>query len=863
MALNEFTPPSDRAFQKPRRAWRPRVRSGYFYINGRRYYLYGDKATHQLSELTQSRFQLDRTPFPRVGTGTAVTLPSGVKVEVDGQLYNDWEIHGNELRVNHLEGAEQSPHFAALTYDSTRWGENPSLVFGPGNEVRIDYEYLEWSATGHAFVVTQATEYFTFDQGEAKYILPSEPAPGAPIIITDDSIRFHDQRGFAVEFAYDPATRELTFNQHPNEILNPSFEDAPSDDPEDAQFWELSGSFRRRTDGYHGLFAMSVDPTGYALQTIDIDPDLTFTFSSWVRGTGTARLVVNYVDATGGVLDPTGGVIGQDDDTSLESAATGLALSGVWEQMGLTIGEELEPYDVPLTGIPDSTHRVDLYLKASGTAVDFDGVQFTETPFIPEFAYVDPASTVEFEQSGSGLYTWTPKRSAPFLIGDVDFNSVHEDIELGFLTQAEFSDRSDWGLGKGHTVFTLPPTGEYGIWLGTGTPPTGLVQSETAEISVDQGFSVWPSGTTQLAHIDVGTGFTTPSGTWQSDIVSDIQTKAFTNAAVDGIAFHGVRELVEATDEAFANDTLQQARDAATGVKSDAVFAVFDAWRSVGTGQYTGATGVASWIDILGLEGLCRDRKLHRNTQLERHFGVQRTIDTANFVWDQGQRDLQLVAVDFEPILDPDIPDWYDRAEFRAFAIDQRFDHFVAPTGFDTFLEQYRDTYVPLGVPPVWATGVDETPQETLGRKHLPHAKVDGRQKLVKVATFGLTNPTLDAEEFFREAPPQPADIVVDPLHDATQNAQGEISMLLSQGATGLCIVELLDRFGNPLPRYPVSVTAPTGTVDPELGYTNQQGRLYVNYVNTGTPTGTFQDEIIAICRLDDDITAVLPADVI
>lgn len=879
MSINPFTPPSDKSsFDTPRRAWRPRLKSGFFYIDGRRYYLYGRKQTRTVEEITCTAFDLASTPathypLPAVAapTGVVTGIPAvaatGIQVRIEGIPYDRWELEGDKLRVCHLDTDDFATFQSRLAFDDSRWDSGRGLVLGPDNEVQVDYDTLTWDPATKKFIVSRITEFLNFRDGQKIFRLPTANQLGAPIVITDDSIEFHDGRDFAVEFAYDPVTHEITFNQSVNLLENPSFEQAPSGLPEVADAWLMEGALRRRTDGFHGKFAASVDGTGLVLQTTEIDQFLTYTFSARARrrgATGVAKLVINFKDATGTIRDTQGVPLGFDTDTTIEAVSKEFVLDDdEWTQICLTVGELHEPYDDPTTGIPTGVviPEVDLYLKSGAGTVEYDAVQLTATPFCPQFADVSPRSTVEWESDEQGLYSYDHFIDAPFDIGDVDLNALNEDQFAGFVSMAEFSDRDDFGLRKGGPVFEPEATGDYCAFLGAGIPPTGIIDCEVVEISQDQTFTGWGPGTI-LAHVDIGTGFQTPSGVWQSDLVTQVASGVFDNPTVQGVAFHGVRELLEATaDPAFVNETLELLHSTAVGVKANAVFAVFDAWRSVGTGQFAGSTGVASWVDILGVDGLSRDRQLHRNTRTERAFILRRTIDTANFIWDQGVRSLDYAVIDYEDQVAgfPGIvPDWHSRAEFRDFAHNEFFRHYVGPTGLTEFYQQFTDTFVPLGVAPAWPTGVVDFPQERLGRRHLIYAKVDGRQKLRKRANFHIENPVLGPEEFLPEELLLAARVLLEPLEDFYRDDDGDFHMVVRQNGTGQWVARLEDALENPVSRHPTNVVAGTGVVDPDFSFTNQQGRLYGSYAATNMPTGVAVDVLAVTSRLGDAASSLL-----
>jgi len=865
MAKNPFTDITPDDFFSPasETPWRPKIRTGYLWIDGRQHYLYSKKNILSLEEASWTFFDLAALPI----NSSSIVLPPSLKVE--GIPYDKFEIHGQQLRVQHLQPADFATFWPVTAYNTSRWGSNETVFgFRPDNEITISYQTLQWNSTTKTFTSVSVVQHLRFADGERHYFLPTSPRDGAPVVITDDSIDYHDNRDFAVEFSVDPDDQEILFNSKQNLISNPSFEDTPLTDPEDALDWFLStNATRRRSLAYHGQHSLAVHGTGgYGLQTVEIDPLRTYSLCAKSRGrsvVASGELVVNFVNPSGDIFDQNGVLVGHQNDPSIRVVSTGVAApSGVWTDIDLLIGEQVDPYRAPDSAFPTGVaiDKVDVYLKSATGIVEFDAVSLTETPFCPQFAFVDPFSTVEYEDSANGSHVFDPTTLGPFEIGDVDLNSLYSDNRyLGFLCENEFSDRGDFGLGKGGPSFTLQPTGQFAIFLDTGVPPTGIIDTEILEIHHEQTFDAWPTGV-HLVHIDVGTEFTGASGSWQTSLQSLASTGVFDNSSVDGIAFHGVRELLEATnqDVSFANETLALVRAAATGQKSDAVFALFDGWRVLGTGQYTQASEIAAWVSYLGVEGLSRDRDLHRNTSIERQFILRRTLETAGFIWDNRVSDLTLLALDFE---DQDFggqtaPDFYSRSEFRDFANSRGFKHYVGPTGLLDVFDQPSETYTPLGVVPTWGTGI--LPQEYVGRKHLPYAQTKGRQKLRERANFHILNETVEVEPFTPNDPIVPKTISLTPLNDFYRDDSKDIHLVVNQQGTGQWVADVLDGNGNPVNRYPFNTSAATGLVPDSQVYSTQQGRIYGTYESGPQATGVGVDRIYVISRLGELGTSML-----
>jgi len=174
---------------------------------------------------------------------------------------------------------------------------------------------------------------------------------------------------------------------------------------------------------------------------------------------GTGYLEIAFKTDSGQIIDANGSVIGMDPDIGPYSIRKSVVLNGKdWTRITIVTGQDddVEPTD---DIIPANIEEIEVRLHGGGTGpIEFDAVQVEENKFVSQYGYIGPSSTVEFEQSATGIYSPDPTgRSWPYPeLNHIDLNGASEECNLGFLMLEEFSDSSDEDLECGGIDYTDP-----------------------------------------------------------------------------------------------------------------------------------------------------------------------------------------------------------------------------------------------------------------------------------------------------------------------------------------------------------------------------------------------------------------------
>ena len=182
-------------YQSSVSCWVPQIKSGYFYVREKPYYLYADKKGRTLKELRQTIFTMPR-PIHDI-----VLHVSGKSVT--GLEY--YEVYGDKFLLKHKN------------LDITSEADVVSIQ----GKVRI------WSSDHQKFTSKDVVYRFRIMDGEKRYVFPESPKDAAPIILTDDTIRPLDPSEFLpYEFNTKVNTEGvfLYFHQDSNMVLNSQFE---------------------------------------------------------------------------------------------------------------------------------------------------------------------------------------------------------------------------------------------------------------------------------------------------------------------------------------------------------------------------------------------------------------------------------------------------------------------------------------------------------------------------------------------------------------------------------------------------------------------------------------------------------------
>jgi len=105
--------------------------------------------------------------------------------------------------------------------------------------------------------------------------------------------------------------------------------------------------------------------------------------------------------------------------------------------------------------------EVEIRVHGTGTGpIEFDAIQLSRSKYVPQYGYVSPDATVEYETDPTGIYRPDPHaQSWPFAeLNHIDLNAASEESHAGFLMLEEFSDQRDEDLVLGG-IDLSDPTG--------------------------------------------------------------------------------------------------------------------------------------------------------------------------------------------------------------------------------------------------------------------------------------------------------------------------------------------------------------------------------------------------------------------
>jgi hypothetical protein len=180
----------------------PSVKAGFFYINDAQYYLYCKKEAHYIKDIMVTDIILASILVNKPSAGT-----DKIKVYIDNTELDEssFAVRGNVLRVNH----------ANLDLDDMN------------SIVEVIGTVMNWD--GSRFVYETFRQETRLRDGITKYLLPSVPTRGAPVIITDDTISMTANPAFCGrEFTqvWNPIEDvvEIKFAGSNNLIENPQFD---------------------------------------------------------------------------------------------------------------------------------------------------------------------------------------------------------------------------------------------------------------------------------------------------------------------------------------------------------------------------------------------------------------------------------------------------------------------------------------------------------------------------------------------------------------------------------------------------------------------------------------------------------------
>lgn len=885
-----FTPIANQANYPDPPQWKPRLKTGYFYVGPEKYYLYAKKGCLHVQELTWSEIPLSQLPIP----GTVAVEIEGVAIDEKGPLYpheeiHNWVIEGGTAWVRHVSPESYTALWSAMKYNSSYWDSHEGFAkYSDDNEIAVSYAYLEWNSATDSFDVLTAYETVKMGDVQQHLFLPTLPPTEAPVVITDDSVQLTDARPYTIDFTveheeYPGRGYRVVLNAEANAIQNPSFIDSVENYPYLPTKWisnDTQLTTRCRTDAYHGQYALYTDGTGILTQTTDVNAKSPYTLSLSVRG-GTGVVGLEFLNPTGEILSTGNVVIGTTPGWAATNSVRKEMVAGTgWERFVVYLGDQStrEPQFTPDYPIPTGTTSINV--KLSGTGVYFDAVQLQEAEKHLGFGYLDPLSTIEYETSESGYYTHNAGGGEPFAVWDLDLIPTRTDWANGFLALRDLRDGRDWQLGRGGTayptgqadfvIYDVDPSVPYADFTGLLPPQMKLLESRL-ELQAPTGYATGTYARVPLygfrtgEYIATGTLPSFPAGVladtsaWAVDTdglhyitgVSDLQLMLTDAASLaqsngyDGLA-------VYRSDKAaayYGPDAVNTAIKNALSSWGAGALTIHNPHALLGTGQHTDADWMAQRANNLVIDGLTRTERVTWNGQLERLKQLWELTKATKYCTQQANPDVGLYALDYglEGRLETDgmvgVRDLHSAQAMRQYAES----HGLGYGYVDAEYALFHPTHPTGQVPPLGAIpngDVFEQQVNRFGRRDVPYAKVNGMSKLRHTGYAYL-----EYDDRYEEHPPvdeiEVAQINMLPQQDAITGADQIVTGLLRVGQDLDILVTLLDQGRRPLPGYPVAFPASYnfGTLDKALGYTDHHGRLMVTY--SGSATG--QETIHAI----------------
>lgn len=435
----------------PPKKWVPKIRTGFFYVGDRQYYLFEKKATCYLAEITWTRLRLAAVVDP----ATITVYFRGIEVSAEA-----YRVDGPYIEVNHsrLYTTYPGKTFNELHLD-VDWHDPVDLgiEFAPDDTIRV-VGTGKYSVTGSGtFTSVVVDQYIPLYDGERIYRFDVIPERHAPVVITDDSLYSWDGRQFSPQFSIDYSTGELTFNAA-KQLLYNSFFDNGTDywmpigggigtiSQSDAFYGEIGRK------PYIGLFMMQFDVgTGVGIkQRIRVEETRPHAFNTLVRAVqaATVYLTFRYYDVTNTLL-------GTDTDSLFLPAGSD------WTKIHKLINRYNQVRN-PDYEMPAGTYEMEIELTHDGNSLDVDHICLYESHLETDLYTPNPLSTVEFEV-GTGLYythyhelIWDHHGRVNgnlFVQEEINVNPMFRVFPVGFIYFYEFDGVADYGLGHGGLLY--------------------------------------------------------------------------------------------------------------------------------------------------------------------------------------------------------------------------------------------------------------------------------------------------------------------------------------------------------------------------------------------------------------------------
>lgn len=398
-------------------AWYPRVHRGHFFVHDAPFYLYADKNALYLREVTWTEFELDLD-----------MKVSGV--EFGGAAAEFLQI-GRRLLVSHA---------------------GTGVLDEVEGHVRVVGVHYDWDDATYGLLPYGVERTLLPRDGRQRYLLPSDPLDGAPIVVTDDTVSLAEPRDLVPYEFYterDPETELVELHLHGalNRVHNADFHYVDDTLP---RAWEVgtsehtvecATSFTDTLDvipraGHRllrGVATAGHETSAFVEQEVPLfeDEDAVLSFHLSTQGVGALQLQLTALDVNRNVLGGDVQTFVPESDTSLSEWRRYAAFVRTRQDSDLDV-DGISP-DVWLDDL-DCAFAQDLevrYLRVGIAPVTsattyLDAVQLTEGQRLERFSrlpYGDGA-TIEYERSDERLYD----------VSDLGLSPVVNPQHTGFLT---------------------------------------------------------------------------------------------------------------------------------------------------------------------------------------------------------------------------------------------------------------------------------------------------------------------------------------------------------------------------------------------------------------------------------------------
>lgn len=358
--------------------WHPIIKSGFFFSEEKRYYLYAKKRCLKLKELTFAIFEV-----AKILSRKPTIYLSGKEVEEDNIDY-----YGNTI---------------VLSLKDSDTVDNNSIIKVVG---KTNY----WES--NRFIEREFTQNIRIKETTLKYFLnkPYYLDDGAPIVITDDTASLyekeentHPQFKLALNDKY--LVPEIIFENDKNKIFNSDFYFVSNDKP---LYFDSSAAVIK--DSVSGLYPIKSDyfvsitgnsTTGYISQDVNISNEskISYVFTLYAAGdTSNALVDISQYNNIG---------------TKIKQKLSYFSVDSDWNRYGCYIGfsgtdasqlnsfENIESFD-----IDPSAEMIRLKVGAINGTLNVSALQL-ERGYVASKYHKLPDlnnTTVEFESSESGFY---------------------------------------------------------------------------------------------------------------------------------------------------------------------------------------------------------------------------------------------------------------------------------------------------------------------------------------------------------------------------------------------------------------------------------------------------------------------------